>query len=260
MPTNQTSTPTSSTTTFTTITSSTTDHPLSLRPHLTRWVSRKMSRPEIQKHHHHHHQQQEQEQQQQQHQPLRTDIDSSEERVNDSYAAYCRAFTEGRTHSPSTTFQNHSTFQGGQYSFPDFNQNTGEESPRGSRVRVMDRVEGTASTPLDEGLFDFRPIGYYGFSPLQGPGVTPPPQIMTPDMYTQRLERETSLDRSVDSDLASVHRRVGRESFDQSRPQKKGQQTRGQQTREQQKKPQRKRGFLAPLRSLWLQIRSRSRS
>ncbi|KAF5861773.1 hypothetical protein ETB97_012574 [Aspergillus alliaceus] len=91
-------------------------------------------------------------------------------------------------------------------------------------VRDRRRLGSSDDVPADQ-LLDFRPIGFYGFSPLaegEEP-VSPPPGVRTPAMVAQenRVERE--------------------KSQEQNRQQKSG--------RSSQK------GFWAPLRALWLHLR-----
>ncbi|KAA8644476.1 hypothetical protein EYZ11_003025 [Aspergillus tanneri] len=104
---------------------------------LSRWVSRRLSRSKPMLH-------------------VRPTDSDDEERVTESYAAYCRAFTAGQYHS---------------------------EPPSGCNGSNGSNGSPSSHCPSSSSL-DFLPVGAYGFTPLTTlRSPTPPPRVLTPSLY-----------------------------------------------------------------------------
>ncbi|KAB8075750.1 hypothetical protein BDV29DRAFT_155403 [Aspergillus leporis] len=222
-------------------------HHKSTLTNLTRWVSRKISRQRLSfatpypyGHGVHH--------------PSSSDVDDDDQ-LTESYAAYCRAFSEGRTGSYNADTATDMGYERDHEHFRDFDgsgpggdyfsgphpgkyersvdadgdiragQCTFLRHAQSFREQQQQQDGGQGATM--EGVRDvpdFEPIGHYGFSPLAAPPLSPPPRILTPAIYaeTTRLEREKSEERRRGSS---------------------------------QKEKEGGGGFWAPLRALWLHLR-----
>ncbi|KAE8356490.1 hypothetical protein BDV28DRAFT_145190 [Aspergillus coremiiformis] len=160
---------------------------LSHRPtltNLTKWVSRKISRQKLS----------------QTEANRRWKEDGNEDQVmEDAYAAYCRAFTEGRMgeyQSQEEEEQEEDNELGG---LDSERLLKGERRAGENQCKTKETVlrhEPSAQSvrrPLDGGedSMDFHPIGFYGYNPL-GASLSPPPRILTPAIYaeTNRVEKE----------------------------------------------------------------------
>ncbi|KAF7593947.1 hypothetical protein BBP40_010454 [Aspergillus hancockii] len=201
--------------------------------------------------------------------------EEDDRQLKESYAAYLRAFSEGRTGAYNSTtggvvpgyeldyededgvrevsgqgaIESGRGQAGDYFSGPhpgkyegamDGDLNGGAAGGRGERAaagrytflrharsgeHVLVQDDAHRGEKGKEHVPDFEPIGSYGFSPLAGSGLEPPPRILTPAIHaeTTRVEREKKSE-----ELRQKQRRG---------PQQKGG------------------GFWAPLRALWLHLR-----